>query len=144
MLTSWFVGAAAEAVGSALDAAAVDGVVAVLGNPRLARALADQGRVVVAVGADAHSLRRAKVHAVCSADEALPFGNESLGAVVAAGPLAGIDEWSRAVVEGGPVVLVDKAAATEMSRRALCGGLLEIEQRDAGRTVVTSGKVVKL
>jgi len=49
--------------------------------------------------------------------------------------------WSRVVRDGGAIVFVDRGHAHEASRRALCGGLTEIEQRRAGRAVITSGVV---
>ena len=45
---------------------------------------------------------------------------------------------------GGGLVLVDRAAAVELSRRALCAGLTALEQRVAGRWTVTSGVVSRL
>jgi hypothetical protein len=48
------------------------------------------------------------------------------------------------VRDGGAIVLVDRGRAPEASRRALCAGLSEIEQRHAGRVVVTSGLVSHL
>jgi hypothetical protein len=52
--------------------------------------------------------------------------------------------WAAAVIDGGGLVLVDRAAATELSRRALCAGLTALEQRVAGRWTVTSGVVSRL
>jgi len=52
--------------------------------------------------------------------------------------------WSRVVRDGGAIVFVDRGHAHEASRRALCGGLTEIEQRRAGRAVITSGVVSHL
>ena len=57
---------------------------------------------------------------------------------------AQLQAWSRIVRDGGVVVLVDRGHAAEASRRALCAGLTEIEQRQDGRTVVTSGLVTHL
>jgi len=48
------------------------------------------------------------------------------------------------VRDGGAIVLVDRGRAPDASRRALCGGLTELEQRRAGRVVVTSGLVTHL
>ena len=44
----------------------------------------------------------------------------------------------------GRVVFVDRGHAPEASRRALCSGLTEIQQRHAGRSTVTSGLVTHL
>ena len=57
------------------------------------------------------------------------------------GPLR---DWSRVTRDGGVLVFVDRGQAPEASRRALCGGLTEIQQRHAGRTIVTSGLVTHL
>ena len=48
------------------------------------------------------------------------------------------------VRDGGAIVFVDRGHAPEASRRALSAGLCEIEQRHAGRVVVTSGIVTHL
>jgi hypothetical protein len=77
-----------------------------------------------------------------------PTGLEERGfAAVVAGGLARADDWQwrmnawcRAVVPGGLIVMVDRGHATELSRRALCGGLTAVEQRTAGRMLVTSGR----
>lgn len=83
----------------------------------------------------------------------LPVADGALAAVVGVGALAPessvalhqmISEWVRAVRDGGAVVLVDRAARTAATRHALCAGLTEIEQRAAGRAVVTSGLVSQL
>jgi hypothetical protein len=39
------------------------------------------------------------------------------------------------------LIFVDRGHAPEASRRALCAGLTEIQQRHAGRVVITSGLV---
>jgi hypothetical protein len=148
MIGSLFIGATADAVESAL--AGVEGEVAVLASPRLARALDERGRAVIAVTPELRSLRRARVRGVYAGAGALPFADASLGAVVGLGAGTSDDwpelvrEWSRAVVEGGAVVLVDRGSRPELSRRALCGGLMDLEQRAAGRTGVTSGLVAKI
>jgi len=78
----------------------------------------------------------------------------SLAAVIATGLAiasdweATIRGWSRVVRDGGVIVIVDRGGDRglrhEASRRALCGGLSEIEQRHAGRAVITSGLVSHL
>lgn len=127
-MVSLFSGHAARHVKAALDAAKVAGRVAVLDHPRLARQLAAERKDVVGA---AHG-------------DALEVG--AFGAVVAGG-LARADDWQEriaawgaAVGPGGLVILVDRGQATELSRRALCGGLTKIEQRAAGRVLVTSGR----
>lgn len=125
-MVSLFTGNAADEVRAALDRAGVSGRVAVVDNDRLARRLAEGGREVVAVEG-------------ALADAAY--------AAVVAGGLARADDWQariagwcRAVEPGGLVVLVDRGQATELARRALCGGLMAVEQRSAGRVLVTSGR----
>lgn len=125
-MVSLFTRHAADEVRAALDRAAVRGRVAVVDNQRLARHLGGEDREVVAVDGELA---------------------ESGYAALIAGGLARADDWEqriaawcRAVVPGGLVVLVDRGQATELSRRALCGGLTAVEQRAAGRVLVTSGR----
>ncbi len=82
----------------------------------------------------------------------LPVGDGELAAVIGVGAMAPdnavslhpwLDEWVRAVRDGGAVVLVDKVARTLATRHALCAGLTEIEQRASGRAVITSGLATK-
>jgi hypothetical protein len=126
-MVSLFTGHAADEVRSALDRAGVSGRVAVIENDRLARRLADAGREVVPVEGSALE--------------------DGRFAALVAGGLARAEDWQerisawcRAVVPGGLVVLIDRGQATELSRRALCGGLTAVEQRAAGRVLVTSGR----
>jgi hypothetical protein len=126
-MVSLFTGHAADEVRAALDHARISGSVAVVENERLARRLGGAGREVVTVAG------------------AAPEG-EGFAALVAGG-LGRADDWKeriaawcRAVVPGGLIVLVDRGQATEIARRALCGGLSAVEQRAAGRLLVTSGR----
>jgi hypothetical protein len=126
-MVSLFTGHAADEVRDALDRARVSGRVAVIDNDRLARRLGEAGREVINLE-----------------DAALAEGGF---AAVVAGGLARVEDWQerlaawcRAVVPGGLIVLVDRGQATELSRRALCGGLTAVEQRAAGRVLVTSGR----
>jgi len=57
---------------------------------------------------------------------------------------AALREWTRVVRDGGAIIFVDRGHASEASRRALCSGLTELEQRRSGRLVVTSGLVSHL
>ena len=148
MVAGLFIGATADAVDRAL--AGTRGTVAVVGLPRLARALAERGRRVVAIADAPRALRRKRVDGAYASGAALPMQDSALAAVVGVG--AGsvpawaelLREWSRVVEEGGAVVMVDRGARPELSRRALCGGLMDLEQRVAGRTVITRGLVAKI
>ncbi len=149
MFGSLFIAQTVDAVAAALAASGCQGPIAVIGHPRLARALAERDLRVVVISAKPRSLRRVSGHRVYADPGALPLVDGSVAAVVLVGDPGGdgvalVAEGSRAVRGGGLVVLVDRAPAVELSRRALCGGLAEIQQRDAGRTVVTSGIVVDL
>ncbi len=148
MLESLFVGPAvqvvAEALGSA-HAAAPEDTVAVVGHAKLATALAKQ-QPVLAVGL---TERAAKKFPGALADlSSIECG--SLAAVI--GVVVAIDdawetalvEWTRVVRDGGAIIFVDHGHAPEASRRALCSGLTELEQRRSGRLVVTSGLVSQL
>lgn len=145
-MVSLFSGNAAQEVAAALAAGGVTGRVAVLGDARLARRLRDAGRDVVCIGANVRTLRRARTPALAGSPAALPVGSGVLAALVAGG-LAELDgweqhlpEWCRVVAPGGLVIVVDRRAPAELGRRALCAGLTAIEQRSAGRTVVTAGR----
>lgn len=149
MLSNLFVAQTISAVEEALASAGVDGAVVVVGQPRLARGLAEYRQPVVAVGVRAKRLRKVP-HPVCAGAQHLPIADGAVAAVVGIGvgerddwaPV--LSEWSRTVRDGGAVVLVDRQVPSEVGRRALCGGLTEIQQRQAGRTVVTSGLVTRL
>jgi hypothetical protein len=127
----------------------VDGVIVVLGKPKIARALAARGRRVVVIGSRSKDLRKLGLPALV-AGESLPLASGSCGALVA-GELAKCDdwqalaaEWLRVVADRGVIVCVERAEPAEVSRRVLCAGLTAIEQRRAGRALVTSGVVVTL
>jgi hypothetical protein len=149
MFDRWFLAGAAPAVEAALASIppARTGAIAVVGHGRLAAALVKGGRTISLVEPEAAALKRPP------ADVALldqPPADRSLAAVVVVG-LGERDDWdatlaawSRWVVDGGGVVMVDRGPAIELSRRALCGGLTALEQRVAGRWIVTSGLVSDL
>lgn len=146
MLDGLFVTPSVTAITEALtSAAATEGPIAVVGHAKLAAGLAEN-REVIAVGVTPRAAKRlTNVHADVTA---IDVG--SCAAVV------GVDvtedeqwpetlrAWSRIVRDGGAIVLVDRGHAAEASRRALCGGLSELEQRHAGRVVITSGLVSHL
>ena len=143
MLDGLFVTPAVTAIAEALGSAA--GPIAVVGNAKLATALAAR-REVVAIGlsaraakrltnalADLSSIEERSLAAVIGVDVAVDDGWELT-----------LRDWQRVVRDGGALVMVDRGHAAEASRRALCGGLTELEQRHAGRSVITSGLVSHL
>ena len=143
MLDGLFVTPAVTAIEEALQSARATGAIAVVGHAKLAAALAKTHEVVpVAMP------KRAKLAGAVADLSAVEPG--SLAAVI--GIDIAIDDswestlraWSRVVRDGGAVVLVERGRSPEASRRALCAGLAEIEQRRAGRVVVTSGLVTQL
>jgi hypothetical protein len=142
VLSGLFVTPAVTEITSALASAKADGTLAVVGNARLATALGAM-REVIPVALSARAARK------------LPSAIPDLTRVEA-GTLAAVigvelaidddwqatlRDWSRVVRDGGAIVFVDRGRPHEASRRALCGGLSEIEQRHAGRVVITSGLV---
>jgi hypothetical protein len=151
VLDRLLLGPAIDAVADTLRAAPA-GPVAVVGQPRLARGLAARGVAVIEIDTAARGGKRKKgdAAAVRGRDDALPVGDRALAALVGWGAGGRTDwaevlaEWSRAVADGGLLVMVDRGAPTELSRRALCGGLAELQQRPAGRAVVTSGVITAL
>jgi SAM-dependent methyltransferase len=143
MLDGLFVAPAVAAVTEALRSArADDGRLAVIGNAKLATALA-KPRDVIAVGLTA---RAAKKHPGALADLSSVEASSLAGVIGVDVSLRddwepALREWARVVRDGGVLVMLDRGRAAEASRRALCAGLTELEQRHAGRLVVTSGLV---
>jgi D-arabinose 1-dehydrogenase-like Zn-dependent alcohol dehydrogenase len=148
MLDGLFVTPAVTAIVEALSSAnAREGdKLAVVGNAKLASALAETKREVVPI---AMSARAAKKLTNAIADLSA-VEDQSLSAVVGIdiatddGWQVTLQEWRRVVRDGGAIVFVDRGHAPEASRRALCSGLTEIAQRHVGRTIVTSGLVTHL
>lgn len=146
MLAALFAAPVALAVGAALESARADGTLAVIGHAKLAAALVKQKRDVVAVGVTERAAKKLPQALL----DLSSIADHSLAAVV--GLEVATDEewrtalrtWTRVVRDGGAIVLVDRGHAPEASRRALCGGLTELEQRRAGRVIITSGLVSHL
>ena len=145
MLDGLFVTPAVTAITEALASTKADGTLAVVGNARLATALAASHEVIpVALSARAARKLPSAIADLATVEPA------SLAAVIATGLATDADweatirGWSRVVRDGGAIVFVDRGHPHEASRRALCGGLTEIEQRRAGRSVITSGMVSHL
>lgn len=145
MLDGLFVTPAATAISQALSAAGADGPIVVVRHAKLATALASS-RDVIAVGVSERAARKLRT-AVADTHALEP---RSVAAVIApdittdAAWDATLREWTRIVRDGGTVVLVDRGHAAEASRRALCAGLTDIQQRHTGRTILTSGLVTHL
>ena len=145
MLAGLFVTPAVTTIKEALVSAKIGGALAVVGNAKLATAIGE-AHDVIPVGLSARAAKKLpRAIADLSTVEAA-----SLAAVVGV-DLSTTDDWeatiaawSRVVRDGGAIVLVDRGHPHDASRRALCGGLTEIEQRHAGRAVVTSGLVTHL
>jgi hypothetical protein len=152
VLSALFTKQAVSVVVKALESAGIGpGPIAVLGRARIGRALAERGYTVIFVAENPRALRRVKGMRIRSRFDALPIAAHGLAGLVAEG-IGQRDDWSlvlgecsRAVASGGPIVLVDRARTraqpAELTRRVLCSGLAEIEQRQVGRTTVTSGRV---
>jgi hypothetical protein len=143
MLDGLFVTPAVTAIAEALGD--LEGPIAVIGDAKLAKALAAK-RTVIPVGM---SPRAAKKLPDALADLST-IEPASLAAVVRS-DITDDGDWARAlrmattvVRDGGVIVLLDRGQASEASRRALCAGLSELEQRHAGRAVITSGLVTHL
>ncbi|HKA87753.1 MAG TPA: hypothetical protein VKE22_08820 [Haliangiales bacterium] len=121
----WTWGKKARLVAEVLRAAGADGTVAVVERPALARLLGE-GRSVRPIG---------------PAERAAFAPDADVGAIVGEPQGDGeLDRWVEAVRAGGAVVQVGREPREEATRRALCAGLVDIEQRVAGRWVVTIGR----
>ncbi|HEX7842468.1 MAG TPA: hypothetical protein VF469_33575 [Kofleriaceae bacterium] len=143
MLDGLFVTPAVTAITEALAAMRAAGAIAVVGNAKLAAALA-AAREVVPVGVSARAAKKLRG----AVPDLAAIEPASLAAVIGTDLAAGWEEalrdWSRVVRDGGAIVIVGRGRPHEASRRALCSGLTEIEQRRAGRAVITSGMVSHL
>ena len=140
MLDGLFVTPVVTAIAEALTSARADGPIAVVGNAKLARSLG-ASREVIAVGVSA----RARKTLRSAVDDASELPARSLAAVVGVDAEdTALQAWSAAVRDGGAIVIVARGRAAAASRLALCAGLTELEQRHAGRVVVTSGLVTHL
>jgi len=126
MLDSLFVTPTLSAITEAIRSArAQDGELAVVGRARLAMSLAKK---LSAARTDIAGVEERSLAGIVAVDASE----------------ADVAAWTRVVRDGGVIVFVDKGDAHEASRRALCAGLTQLEQRHAGRTVVTSGVVTHL
>jgi hypothetical protein len=144
VLDSLFLAPAVSAIGEALGSAHADGgAIGVVGHAGLVRAL-KASREVVAIDLSARAANKLGSKAIADVAPA------SLAAVIAVdvskrgGWTELLAAWTAVVRDGGAVVLLDRGRAAEAARRALCAGLTELEQRHAGRAVVTSGLVTHL
>lgn len=137
-----FVTPAVTAISDALARAAIAGAIAVVGNAKLAAALG-AGREVIPVGLSPRAAKklRGAARELAALDAGSVAAVIGIDLAIAATWEALLRDWSRVVRDGGAIVVVDRGHAHEASRRALCGGLTEIEQRRAGRSVITSGLV---
>jgi hypothetical protein len=141
VLDGLWIASAAPAIVAALASMAASDPIAIVASPRLARALTSRGHRVTLVGSG--NVGDGTVIAT------LP-STAQFGAVIGVGVgelaewQATVGAWAAAAVDGGGVVMVDRGPAIELSRRALCAGLTALEQRVAGRWIVTSGLVSRL
>lgn len=144
MLDALFVTPSVTAVAEALGQA--EGRLAVIGHAKLATALVAMGRDVVPIGLSARAAKRltSAIADLSGIADGTLAGLVGIDVALDDGWELALRDWTRAVRDGGTIVLVDRGRAPEASRRALCAGLSEIEQRRAGRTVVTSGLVSHL
>ncbi len=141
MLDGLWIASAAPAIDAALGSMGATGPIAIVGNPRLARALLARDRSVTLIGAAG----RVAIDALAVLPTAPRFAAVvGLGVGDDAGWSATLATWATATLDGGGLVMVDRGPAVELSRRALCAGLTALEQRVSGRWIVTSGLVSRL
>jgi hypothetical protein len=145
LLAKWTWARPLRAVEEALAGVPTDAMVALIHAAPLAGLLAPARRVVVVDEALAgRAARRVTGRGVRGRGAALPLADAGLAALVGAGGALGgesLGEWARVVRDGGLVVVVDRAAPEEQTRRMLDAHLVDLEQRAAGRLTVTSGRV---
>jgi hypothetical protein len=142
VLDGLFVTPAVTAIVEALGTANAEGTIAVVGNAKLAQALGAT-RTVIAVGLSPRAAK--KFSGAIDSIDSIDAG--SLAAVIGVDATDdAVRAWTRVTRDGGAIVLVDRgqAQAADASKRVLCAGLCELEQRHAGRLVITSGLVTHL
>jgi hypothetical protein len=145
VLDGLFVTPAVTAITEALAALHAEGAIAVVGNAKLAVALGASREVIpVELSPRAAKKLRGKARELAGIEPASLAGLVGVDLATAAAWEEALRGWSRVVRDGGAIVIVDRGHPFEASRRALCGGLTEIEQRRAGRSVITSGMVSHL
>ena len=145
MLAGLFVTPAVTAIKDALTSAKIEGALAVVGNAKLAAAIGAV-RDVIPVGLSARAAKKLP-RAIADLSSVEPGSLAALIGVEIASDenwQVTLHDWSRVVRDGGVIIIVDRGHPHEASRRALCGGLCEIEQRHAGRAVITSGMFTHL
>ena len=140
-----FVAPAVSAIRDALASARADGKLAVIGNAKLAAALKER-HDVMPVGLTPRAAKKLTnaLADLSSIEERSLAGVVGIDVAVDDGWELTLRDWSRVVRDGGAIVFVDRGRASEASRRALCAGLSELEQRHVGRVVITSGLVTHL
>ena len=145
MLDGLFVTPAVTAIAEALTSAHIDGKLAVIGNAKLAAALGGK-HDVLPIGLSPRAAKRLTnaLADLSSIEDRSLAGVIGVDVAVDDGWELTLRDWTRVVRDGGAIVMVDRGHAPEASRRALCGGLTELEQRHAGRVVITSGLVTHL
>lgn len=116
-------------IAALLDELGVSGPTVFAGPPRWTRRLQRANREVIDAG-DAAEHEPGEAGAVVIANAASRDDFETLA-------LACV----RIAADDAPVVLVDRADPTELSRRALCCGLTDLQQRTSARQVITWGRV---
>jgi len=147
MLDGLFVTPAVTAIVEALSSAHADaGTLAVIGNAKLATALAATKREVMPIAMSARAAKKLTnaLADLSSVDDGSLAGVVGIDVATDGAWEVALREWMRVTRDGGAIVFVDRGHAPEASRRALCAGLTEIEQRHVGRTVITSGLVSHL
>lgn len=142
MLDGLFVTPAVTAITEALRSAKVTGTLAVLGNAKLATALAAH-HDVIPIGLSARAAKKLPRHLADLSTVAPASLSAIVGVDISTSPAwqSTLTLWSLSVRDGGALIFVDRGHPHDASRRALCAGLTEIEQRHAGRAIVTSGLV---
>ena len=148
MLDGLFLASTVSAIRAAVSSAGTAGDVIGVGDIKLGTSLRQEGvsSILVATGKPV----KGATDAVAGALDKLPLPDHAAGALVGVGAASRDDaaailtEWCRTVRDGGAVILVDRGAATDATRLALCAGLTELEQRTAGRFTITSGLVTTL
>ena len=140
MLERLFLGPVAAVVDALLTTASPTESLAVGGRVRLDALLSTRARLIV-VDAKAKPLRRVKGVAVVALPDALPLVPRCLSGLVCTQPETPeqLRELLSYLRDRGTIVMLGAGSEQRASGLALAGGMMDIGQCRAGRTLLTSG-----
>jgi len=142
MLERLFSGPVAVALSERLASVSAGGWIAAVDVVTLVHKIEVQAPLIV-VERRAKALRKVRLPALVAAPDALPFAPRALAALICPLPPSreSLLQASSVVADGGLVIAVGVGDAREAATTMLSTGLMDLQQRRVGRTVICSGVV---